>query len=53
MEIGGRHYWNYNKGKWFETKKTPNKWKFTYNSLKTRNRSAPINTGADNQTRYH
>lgn len=53
MKIGGKHYWNYNQGKWVEVKKSPNKWKFTFNSIKTRNHLAPINTGANIQTKYH
>jgi len=53
MKIGGTHYWNYNQGKWVETKKSPIKWKFTYNAIKTRNYLAPINSGASNQTKFH
>lgn len=36
MRIGGSHSWNYNNGKWLETKKTPDKWSFTFDSIKTR-----------------
>ncbi len=53
MKIGGKHYWNYDNGKWIEIKKSPNKWNFTFNSIKTRNHLAPINTGANVHTKYH
>jgi hypothetical protein len=53
MKIGGEHYWNYNEGKWYEVKKTPEKWKFTFNSLKSRTQHAPPNSGAHTGTKYH
>jgi hypothetical protein len=53
MKIGGSHLWNYNNGKWKETKMTPDKWFFTFNSVKTRNHAAPFNSGASIQTKYH
>lgn len=53
MRVGGSHHWNYNNGKWFETKNAPDQWKFTFNSLKTRLNHAPTNTGASNKTQYH
>ena len=53
MKVGNSHYWNYNNGKWIETKKTPDRWTFKYNSLKIRNKSAPINTGAKINTQFH
>ena len=53
MKIGYSHHWNYENGKWFETKITPDKWTFNFNSLKTRIKSAPINSGANVGTKYH
>ncbi|MHA2196297.1 MAG: hypothetical protein ACXABO_11990 [Promethearchaeota archaeon] len=53
MRVGSSHSWNYNKGKWFETKESPDKWKFTFDSLKTRIKPAPQNTGASINTSYH
>jgi len=53
MKIGGSHLWNYNDGKWNETKMAPDRWTFNFNSLKTRTHAAPINSGANIQTKYH
>lgn len=53
MKIGGSHDWNYNNGKWFETKRAPDRWSIKFNSLKTRAHSAPMNTGANIGTKYH
>ena len=53
MRVGGSHNWNYNNGKWFETKKAPDKWIFSFDSLKTRINPAPKNTGANNKTKFH
>lgn len=53
MRIGGSHKWNYNNGKWFETKLTPEVWEFAFQSVKTRFHNAPINTGAKLKTKYH
>ncbi|MFX1388946.1 MAG: hypothetical protein ACFE9Z_02655 [Promethearchaeota archaeon] len=53
MKIGHSHHWNYHDGKWFETKKEPDKWSFKFDSLKTRINSAPINTGASINTKFH
>jgi hypothetical protein len=53
MKIGNSHSWNYNNGKWFETKITPEKWNFTFNSVKTRHNLAPTNSGASIGTKYH
>ena len=53
MRVGGSHHWNYNEGKWFETKEAPDKWRFTYDSVKTRIKTAPKNTGASIQTKFH
>ena len=53
MKIGKSHSWNYKSGKWIETKLTPDKWEFRFNSLKTRARAAPKNSGARINTKYH
>ena len=53
MKVGGSHSWNYNNGKWFEIKKAPDKWTFTFDSLKTRITPAPKNTGATRKTKFH
>ncbi len=53
MRVGGSHYWIYNDGKWFETKKAPDKWNFKFESLKTRLTPAPLNTGASINTKFH
>ncbi len=53
MRVGSSHYWNYNNGKWYETKEAPDKWSFQFNSLKTRVNPAPNNTGASLNTKYH
>ncbi|MFW9998598.1 MAG: hypothetical protein ACFE9Q_01675 [Candidatus Hodarchaeota archaeon] len=53
MRIGNSHHWNYTNGKWYETKKEPDKWNFTFESLKTRINPAPINSGADINTQFH
>ncbi|MFW9876767.1 MAG: hypothetical protein ACFFG0_27040 [Candidatus Thorarchaeota archaeon] len=53
MAIGGIHQWNYTDGKWYEMKKAPNRWTFSFNSIKTRLHAAPSNTGAHVGTKYH
>ena len=53
MKIGGMHKWHYNNGKWFETKITPSQWTFNFQSVKTRFLSAPMNSGAKLNTKYH
>ncbi|MFX1316202.1 MAG: hypothetical protein ACFE9T_10085 [Promethearchaeota archaeon] len=53
MSIGSSHFWNYNDGKWYETKKAPDRWSFQFDSLKTRVKSAPVNTGASINTKFH
>ncbi|GAH15126.1 unnamed protein product, partial [marine sediment metagenome] len=34
MKIGNSHHWNYKNGKWYEIKKTPERWDFKFNSIK-------------------
>jgi len=53
MRVGGRHYWNYDNGKWYEVKTSPEKWNITFNSIKRRYHKAPINSGASIGTKYH
>lgn len=53
MKVGGSHNWNYNNGIWYETKESPNKWSFQFDCIKTRTKSAPLNTGANVNTKYH
>ena len=53
MKIGGTHKWHYNHGQWFETKIAPNQWNFNFQSTKTRFHSAPVNSGAKLNTKYH
>lgn len=53
MEIGKSHYWNYNNGKWEETKKAPDRWSFRFDSMKTRINPAPVNSGASINTKFH
>lgn len=53
MRVGGSHNWNYNNGKWHETKEAPDKWSFKFNSIKTRVNPAPTNSGAKINTKFH
>jgi hypothetical protein len=53
MKVGGTHNWHYDDGKWIETKLSPDKWKFKFESIKTRFHQAPLNTGAENNTKFH
>lgn len=53
MSIGGSHHWNYKDGEWIETKRAPDRWSFKFDSLKTRTHSAPVNSGANVNTKYH
>ncbi|TFG00509.1 MAG: hypothetical protein EU541_02080 [Promethearchaeota archaeon] len=53
MKVGGKHYWNYDNGKWYEIKKSPNLWKFTFSCVKNRHNHAPLHSGARVGTKYH
>ena len=53
MKIGGTHKWHYDNGRWFETKVAPSQWTFNFQSTKTRFHSAPLNSGANLNTKYH
>jgi hypothetical protein len=52
MAVGGKHEWTYPDGSWDETKVTPDRWRFTFTSLKRRKHSAPPDTGAENGTKF-
>jgi hypothetical protein len=53
MAIGGEHTWVYPEGLWRERKLAPDRWIFTFTSLKRRSRSAPEGSGAPVGTGYH
>lgn len=53
MPIGGRHAWEYPNGTWKEKKVGPDKWVFTFKSMKQRRKEAPVNSGAQINTQYH
>ena len=53
MKVGAAHDWLYLDGKWHETKVAPDKWEFSFESLKHRTRRAGENTGAAKGTIYH
>ena len=53
MLIGGEHTWIYPQGIWHERKLAPDRWAFTFSSMKTRTRSAPEESGAAIGTGYH
>ena len=53
MPVGGRHIWEYPDGLWQENKVAPDRWDFTFSSLKRRARRAPEGSGAPPGTQYH
>lgn len=53
MPIGGRHTWRYPDGLWKERKVAPDRWEFTFEARKEREREAPPGSGADPGTQYH
>lgn len=53
MPIGGKHIWNYPNGIWKEEKVAPDRWVFTFRSLKRRERAAPVDSGVPIDTQYH
>jgi hypothetical protein len=53
MSVGGKHAWEYPEGLWQERKVAPDRWIFTFSSLKKRLHSAPENSGAPAGTGYH
>jgi hypothetical protein len=53
VSIGGEHVWRYPDGLWQERKVAPDRWIFTFSSLKRRTRSAPEGSGSAVGTGYH
>ena len=53
MAVGGEHTWLYPNGLWKETKVAPDRWDFTFDSIKERERSAPPGSGVPVGTQYH
>src|SRR5436309_7659474 len=53
MAVGGEHSWIYPNGLWREQKVAPDRWEFTFRSLKERERSAPAGSGCPPGTQYH
>ncbi|MFX0181284.1 MAG: hypothetical protein ACFE78_13950 [Candidatus Hodarchaeota archaeon] len=53
MKVGGSNQWNFSNGKWTEIKEAPNRWKFEFQSIKTRVNPAPQNVGAQIDTKFH
>jgi hypothetical protein len=53
MSIGGRHVWEYPNGLWDERKTAPDRWDFTFSSIKRRTRSAPAGSGVPAGSQYH
>jgi len=53
MPVGGEHAWEYPNGIWLERKVAPDRWTFTFRSLKRRTREAPAGSGVPVGTQYH
>jgi hypothetical protein len=53
MAVGGRHVWEYTGGRWDERKAAPDRWDFTFSSVKRRMRSAPGGSGVPPGSQYH
>jgi hypothetical protein len=53
MAVGGRHVWEYTGGLWDERKAAPDRWDFTFSSVKRRTRSAPEGSGVPPGSQYH
>jgi len=53
MAVGEEHTWLYPNGLWKETKVAPDRWDFTFRSIKERERSAPPGSGVPVGTQYH
>lgn len=53
MPVGGQHAWLYPDGRWREQKVAPDRWEFTFTSMKRREQSAPVGSGAPSDTLYH
>jgi hypothetical protein len=53
MAVGGEHAWIYPNGLWHEEKVAPDRWEFTFSSMKERERRAPVGSGVPVGTQYH
>lgn len=53
MRVGGEHTWIYPNGIWRECKVEPDRWDFTFSSIKERERSAPPGSGVPPGTQYY
>src|SRR3989454_1377666 len=53
VAVGGERTWLYPNGLWKETKVAPDRWDFTFNAIKERERSAPPGSGVPVGTQYH
>lgn len=53
MAVGRTHHWYYDKSDWKEKKITPDKWEFTYTTVKRRAGRAPEGSGVPVGTGYH
>ncbi len=53
MSVGGQHSWIYPNGIWRERKLAPDRWEFTFSSVKEREESAPVGSGAPPRTQFH
>ncbi len=53
MPVGGQHTWIYPNALWKERKVAPDQWEFTFSSIKQREGSAPVGSGALPNTQYH
>lgn len=53
MKVGKTHTWNYDRGRWQETKISPEVWRIFYSVTKRRVGKAPKGSGAKVGTGYH
>lgn len=53
MRVGGSHEWEYDGGRWRETKLGPDQWSFGYATPKRRRHAAPPGSGAPEGTMFH
>jgi hypothetical protein len=53
MAVGGEHRWVYPNGRWRERKVAPDRWEFTFSSMKERERAAPRGSGVPEGSQFH
>ena len=53
MAVGGSHTWRYTDAIWREQKVAPDRWDFTFKSVKRRGQAAPRGSGVPPNTLYH